>query len=801
MQYFSSRAHRSRVVAANNVVNSVFMIASTILLSLLFSFEFTVQTAILFISLANLGVAAYIYHLLPEIKIIPEALVRWFFRFIISKFYKVEVKGLENFYAAGKRAVIVANHLSYIDPPLIGAYLPEKFIFAIDAEQAQEAWVKPFLRIGESYPIDRTNAMALKALIAEIKKNKKIVIFPEGRISVTGSLMKIYEGPGMIADKADAPILPIRIDGTQYTFFSKVKHLVKRQYCPTITITVLPPVRLTAPPELVGRERRKYIGQELYNIMSDMMFESSDYKKTFFQSLIDAGKIHGFDRRIMQDLDGNKTCYRDLITKSFALGEVIAKNTHINEHVGLMLPSAVGSAITFFAMQAYSRIPTMINFTSGVGTIVSACTTARVKTIYTSRKFIQKAELEKLAFALEQSFNLVYLEDLKDKIIFSIKFKAFFGGLFPNFYYSQVCENMDDTKAAVILFTSGTEGQPKAVVLSHRNIQANRCQTAARLDFGRHDIAFNTLPLFHCFGMTGMLLMVLQGIRTFFYPSPLHYRIVPEIMYDVGATILFSTDTFLNGYAQYAHPYDFYSLKYVFAGAEKLKSETRKLWLEKYGIRILEGYGATETAPVVAVNTSMHEKAGTVGKLLPKIEYRLRPIDGITKGGLLCLKGPNIMLGVMSTDHPGVVIPPSVEELGEGWYNTGDIADVDDEGYVQILGRIKRFAKIGGEMISLLVVEELATALDSENLHAAIHVEDAKKGEKIILLTTSKIIDRESFVSAIKERGVSELHMPKSFVLVDSIPVLATGKIDYMGVAMMANGVQVQTDLRQNKLS
>lgn len=786
MQYFSSNAYRSRIIAANNVVNSIFMIASTVMLSIIFTLGFKVQTAILLVSLLNLAVALYIYHLLPEVKIVPEPIIRWFFRFIFSKLYRVEVRGLENFQKAGKRAVIVANHLSYIDPPLLGAYLPEKFTFAIDAEQAEVWWVKPFLNVGKCYPIDRNNPMALKSLIEEVKKNKKIVIFPEGRISVTGSLMKVYEGPGLIADKADAPIVPIRVDGTQYTMFSKLKNLPKRQFFPRITITVLPPVHLDIPKAIESRERRKHVGQKLYDIMSDMMFESSDYKKTIFQSLIDAGKIHGFNREIMRDMEGNKATYRGLLTKSFVLGETIQKQTHINEHVGIMLPNAVGAAVTFFAMQAYSRIPAMINFTSGIGTIVRACNTARIKTIYTSRKFIDKAELGALTLSLEQHFNVVYLEDLKGKIGIAAKIKGFIGGLTPHYYYSRICENMDDTKPSVILFTSGTEGEPKAVVLSHRNIQANRCQTAARLDFGTRDIAFNALPLFHTFGMTGMLLMSLQGIRTFFYPSPLHYRIIPEIIYDVGATILFTTDTFLGGYARYAHPYDFYSLRYVFAGAEKLKPETRKLWLEKYGVRVFEGYGTTEAAPVVAANTSMHERAGTVGRLLPKIEYMLKPVEGIKEGGELHLKGPNIMLGYISADNPGVIVPTKAEDLGEGWYNTGDIASFDEEGYMKILGRTKRFAKLGGEMVSLAVIEEIAGAIDREAAHAAVHIADKKKGEQILLFTTSKGVDRETFLAEIKARGISELYIPKAFVQVDTIPVLATGKIDYREVARMA---------------
>jgi acyl-[acyl-carrier-protein]-phospholipid O-acyltransferase/long-chain-fatty-acid--[acyl-carrier-protein] ligase len=786
MQYCSPPAYRSRVIAANNLLNAVFMVAATLILSVLITIGFSVPVIILLLSMINILVAAYIYKLLPEAKIIPESIFAWLFKFICDKLYKVEVRGLENLQKAGKRAVIVANHISLIDPVLLGVYLPDRFTFAINVQVSKLWWVRPFLTLSKTYAIEPNNAMAAKALIAEVKKNKKIVIFPEGRISSTGSLMKVYEGPGMIADKADAVILPIRIDGAQYTHFSRMKKLPKMSFFPHVTITIMPPVRLDAPESMHSRQRRKHIGQKLYDIMSDMMFESSDYKRTFFQSLIDASAFYRPQHAIIQDINNNSATYRQLLTKSFVLGNIIAKNSHEGEYLGIMLPNAVGSVVTFFAMQAFGRVPAMINFTSGSGSIVSACNTARINTIYTSREFIAKAELQELDAKLRENFNVIYLEDLRQNLTFAVKILGLIGGIFPNMYYHRICGNMDDTKPAVVLFTSGTEGQPKAVVLSHRNIQANRCQVAARLDFGIHDVAFNTLPLFHCFGMTGMILMVLQGIRTFLYPSPLHYRIIPEVMYDIGATIMFATDTFLAGYARYAHPYDFYSVRYVFAGAEKLKSETRRLWLEKFGVRIFEGYGATEGSPVIAVNTPMHDKPGSVGRLMPKISYNIQPVEGITEGGMLCIKGPNVMLGYILPSKPGVIVPPRVEMLGNGWYSTGDIVTVDDQGYVEIKGRAKRFAKIAGEMISLTVVEELASYVDCESIHAAVHLLDDKRGEQILLFTTSSHINRETFLSAIRNAAASELHMPKYFIQAPEVPVLATGKINYRLVVQMA---------------
>ena len=288
---------------------------------------------------------------------------------------------------------------------------------------------------------------------------------------------------------------------------------------------------------------------------------------------------------------------------------------------------------------------------------------------------------------------------------------------------------------------------------------------------------FNALPVFHSFGLTGgTLLPILSGAKVFFYPSPLHYRIIPELSYDTNATIMFWKPTrFLSGYAHYGHPYDFYSLRYVFAGAEKLKEETRKLWSEKFGVRIFEGYGATETSPILAVNTPMQSKPGTVGRLVPGIRYQLKEVPGIKEGGRLHVSGPNIMLGYLLSTSPGVLVPPE-----DGWYDTGDIVDIDGEGYITIKGRAKRFAKVGGEMISLTAVEDFLSKLWPDHTHAVVAVPDEKKGEQLILVTENKEAQKQEITEYVRKEGLSELGLPKKIIYVDQVPLLGTGKIDYV---------------------
>ncbi|MCP5361351.1 MAG: AMP-binding protein [Hyphomicrobiales bacterium] len=576
------------------------------------------------------------------------AVLRW----LLGAVYRVSVEGMEHYRDAGERVLIVANHLSFLDAVLIAVFLPEKPLFAVNTHIAQRWWIRPMLWLVDAFPLDPTNPMATKAMIEELRKDRKCVIFPEGRITVTGSLMKIYEGPGMMADKAGATILPIRIDGAQYSPLSRLKGKVRIRWFPKVTLRVLPPHPFHVPDTIKGRRRRAMAGRMLYDLMTEMVFDSSDYQKTLFDALLDGCTIHGGNHLIVEDAERKPFSYKHLIVRSLALGRVLSRRTSHRGYVGVLLPNMVSTIVTFFALQAFGRIPAMLNFSTGISNVVSACQTANLGTVLTSRRFIRASKLELMVQAIESSgVQVQYLEDMAVEMSLWDKIVSYLVRYLPSPYKAL---RLAPEEAAVVLFTSGSEGKPKGVVLSHINLQANRYQLAARVDFGPTDIVFNALPVFHSFGLTGgTLLPVLSGIRTFFYPSPLHYRIVPELVYDTNATILFGTDTFLSGYARFAHPYDFYAVRYVFAGAEKLKEETRRIWSEKYGVRIFEGYGATETSPVLATNTPMQNRSGTVGRLMPAVEHRLEPVPGIEEGGKLVVRGPNIMKGYLLSETPG----------------------------------------------------------------------------------------------------------------------------------------------------
>jgi len=705
-------------------------------------------------------------------------------RWLLTLIYKVEIKGLDNYEKAGKRVLIISNHTSFLDPLLLGVFLPDDITFAINTQISERWWLKPFLVLSRVFPMDPTHPISLKDLIHHLQQDSRIVIFPEGRITVTGSLMKIYDGTGMVADKSEAAILPVRIEGAEYTHFSRLRNIVRLRLFPKITIQILPHTFVSPPPELRGKNRRKYSGHILADIMTEMMFATSHYRQTVFASLLEARKIHGGKHTVANDLERIPLSYDNLITRTIVIGNALKKTTVEGENVGVFLPNSTKTLSVILGLQLYGRVPAMLNYSTGSAGMVSACNTAQVKTVLTSRRFIELGKLSAEAEHLGEQVKLVYLEDLAARLSGWDKFQALVQCKTANIWYKHTQYSPDSP--AVVLFTSGSEGTPKGVVLSHANILSNLKQLEARINFTARDVVLNFLPMFHSFGFTvGTMLPILHGMTTFFYPTPLHYAVIPEIAYEISATIMFGTNTFLAGYAKKAHAYDFFNMRYVVAGAEKLQETTRRLWADKFGIRILEGYGATETTPIASVNTPMDFKAGTVGRFMPSMGYKLEPVEGIEEGGRLHVSGPNIMLGYLLADNPGKLVAPK-SIYGDGWYDTGDIVHVDNEGFLSIRGRSKRFAKVSGEMVSLTAVEQLATNAWPDAHHAAISLPDAKKGEQVILLTTYKQATVSDLAAASK--GVALILLPKKILIVDAIPVMATGKTNYIAVTELAAG-------------
>ena len=772
IQYYATPSHRARVIAANNLYNAVFMIASSLSLSILFLLNFTVPMIILSISIANIGVALYILKLTPEVRFVPYTIVKWLLKLILDFFYKVEICGLENWQTAGKRVVIVANHISFLDPLILGIYLPEQTVFAIDKNISNTWWVKPFLKLSTAYPVNNANAMAVKSLVNAIKRGKKIIIFPEGRISTTGSLMKVYEGPGAIADKADALILPMRIDGTQYTHFSRMSMLKKRRFFVKVSVTIMPAVRMKAPTTLSARDRRKYIAEKLYNIMSEMTFDSTNYNQTIYQSFIDIAKIIGFNKVIYKDMDNTNTTYRKILRENLLFSNVLKDNSVEKESIGIMLPNYNIMPSILFACFFINRVPLLINSTIAVDQVINLCNKSNTRIILTSKRYINALMLSEYVSKLQENFNIIYLEDISSNLHISSYIKSWFLSYFPGIVYRESTYNIDPSQEALLIIAQNKDDEYKLVSISHTNILSNIAQIKSRIDFKPHDISFNTLQFDSHFGLITNLSMILSGIQTLLYHSPAHYRIIPEMVYMYDITIIFSTDPLLLNYAKYAHPYDFASVRYVFSCGDKLRESTRNLWMNKYGIRVYSCFGLAEGGGVISLNTPMHNRVGSCGKILPSIKYSIRNDKNYGTIGKLILSGPNISIGYLSSTNK-LIREISDENLGKGWLDTGYLAHIDVDDYLVIKGHKRRYCTKNNEQINLDEIEDNALLIDPDSENIAIFYD-----QYMVLFTNSKKINSETYLAMLHIHKYSNSYMPKKIIYISNAPIDISGQYD-----------------------
>lgn len=706
--------------------------------------------------------------------------MKWFLRTLLNFFYKIEVE--IDAKSRDQQGIIVCNHQSFLDGVLLGLYLPQQPLFVIDRQIAARWYFKFFLRFVPHVTVDPLHPMAMKTILQKAQTGQSIVIFPEGRITLTGSFMKFYEGAAFIAHKTNRPLIPVFIEGADQTHFSRLKGIVKQRLFSSIRIIMQAPVYIDLPEKNSTPNSRHSLAKFTQECLMNTRLEVFQ-PTSLFESIVNARREFGKETECIEDITRKPLSYQKLIESSLALSRVFTRHTKERERVGLLLPNTNVSAITLLALNAINRTSALLNYSAGIEGMDAAIVAANIQTIITSKRFLKEGKLTHFPESFPQ-IRWIYLEDLRPQISLTDKLWVLMARRNPMKHLPKV-EAQDE---AIILFTSGSEGKPKGVVHTNASILTNVEQLHTVADFTKKDRFMVALPLFHAFGLTaGMFTAILSGAKAFFYPSPLHYRVIPEMIYELQATVFFGTSTFLQNYARYANPVDFSTLRYVVAGAEKLSDTVKQTWQEKFGIRILEGYGATECAPVISINVPMDYKENTLGKLLPGIESKLMPVEGIDKGGRLMIRGGNLMKGYLLYDNPGILDNKEIEENG-GWYDTGDIVAIDEEGFLSIEGRAKRFAKIAGEMVALETAERVFRESYPDFQHAAVTREDQSKGEAIVVYTTCKETDRRTLTQTARSLGIPELAISRDVRYIRELPRLGSGKINYRELTEMASG-------------
>jgi acyl-[acyl-carrier-protein]-phospholipid O-acyltransferase / long-chain-fatty-acid--[acyl-carrier-protein] ligase len=698
-------------------------------------------------------------------------------RFLLRVLFRFRACNLDALKTPGP-VLLIPNHLSWLDWLFLWVCLDEDWKFVTSKVTAQMNWLFRILMINRyTLPVDTNSPYAVKHMAEFLKGGGRLVLFAEGRLSRTGTLMKLFDGTGFLIFKTKARVITAYLRGAGRLPYSP--NPGRKKWFPKVTAHFSP--ALTAP-ELgeisTGKARTR-----LTNWLRDRMVRQQfDVEMTFgAQNVLSAVAETARERPgqvILEDATLQTLTYRKLMVGADVLAQALRGTIAEGERVGLLLPNVNATPVVILALWRLGKVPAMLNFSSGMTTMLACAELAGLRHIITSRVFLERAKINADDF-VKAGISMIHLEDVRARISGSRKFFTLLRHvLIPR---SALRTPLLAGSTAVIVFTSGSEGVPKGVELTHGNLLANIRQMMAVTDFTDRDRLFNCLPLFHSFGLTvGTFLPLVRGVYVFLYPSPLHYRTVPSVLYDRDCTVFVSTNTFLNGYARKAHPYDFRSLRYLFAAAEKLQEATALTWSQKYGVRILEGYGATECGPCVSVNTPLEPRYGSVGRLLPGMEHKLEPVEGVAEGGRLFVRGPNIMKGYLNAEANEKFLAL------DGWYDTGDIVSVDAEGYLQIRGRMKRFAKVSGEMVSLTAVEDaLAGAFPQYGLRCQVAVvtrPDENKGEALIAVTNESRLTLDEIRDTIKAKGLTNLSTPREIKVVKEIPKLGTGKVDHRGL-------------------
>ena len=713
----------------------------------------------------------------------PRDRMKWLFRLLLKILFRYEAFGQSALKTPGP-VLLIPNHVSWFDWLFLVVLMDDDWKFVTSSVTAQTSFIHRFLMVNEhTFPIDPTSPYAAKRMAEFLGQGGRLVLFAEGRLSKTGSLMKLFDGTGFLLQKTRAKVIPCYLRGAKRVLFSPNKE--KKLWFPKVSAhfaeAVTPPHQEHASAAQARNALTTWLRDQLINLQFETEMQFGP--KHLLDAIQQAARIQP-GKKILEDISFNPISYRRLILAADLFAQNLKKKLDpTSRRTGVLLPNVNATPITLMALWTLGKTLAILNFSTGTSVMLACTELAGVTQIITSRTFLERAKINVEPFE-KAGIQFFYVEEIRARIDPVQKLST---AVRLRLWFKLWRVQDSDEATAVILFTSGSEGIPKGVELTHRNILANIRQMLAVTDLQDTDKLFTCLPMFHSFGLTvGTLLPLARGMSVFVYPSPLHYRVIPAAFYGQDCTVFLSTNTFLNGYARKAQPYDFRSLRYLFAAAEKLQEATARTWAQRFGVRILEGYGATECAPCVAVNTPLQPKYGTVGRIMPGMEYRLDPVEGVETGGRLFVRGPNVMRGYLNKDAN-----IKFKSL-DGWYDTGDIVSVDSEGFFQIQGRLKRFAKVSGEMVSLTAVEEaLAGAFPQYGLRCQIAIvtrPDEDKGEALIAVSNEPKLTLDEIRTVIRGKSFTNLCVPREIRYLLEIPKLGTGKVNHRELQRIIDG-------------
>ena len=784
LQHRSGKEEKGQLIATNNFMNTIgmFLAAATHWI-LKTPLQLSPDTIILLIGLVTLVGTVVILYLLPD----------YFVRFVLwlltHTLYRIQIVGEQNIPQRGP-ALLICNHVSFVDALLIGASMPRFVHFMLHRDYYDLKSLNWFFRLMRSIPVSATNRRdiveSLKRARNELDKGHVVCIFAEGAISRTGRLLPFKRGFEKIVEGKNVPIIPLHLDQLWGSIFSFKegrffwKRPQKFQY--PVTVSFGPPL---APGASVNQVR---------NAVLELESDAFEYRRSADDLLharfIEVAKRHWFSFCIA-DTSGTELTYGKTLIGAFLLASWIRKNCSNESMVGVILPASVGGSLVNVAILLAGKVPVNLNFTAGGESMASAIAQCKITTTMTSRVFLSKANLE----AIE---GMAFLEEIRKTFGTMEKTLATIKALLPaRWLKRKYLKSQRRNDLATVIFSSGSTGAPKGVMLSHHNIVSNVDGISQVIPFTPNDRIMGVLPLFHSFGFTGTLwLPLLVGFGVIYHPNPTDAKTIGETIQKYKATLLISTPTFYAGYLRRCTKEEFSSLRYLIAGAEKLREQIAKGYQEKFDSTILEGYGCTELGPVVSVNTldvvdgkesQIGNKPGTVGQPIPGVAVKVVDPDteqplACGQEGLLLVRGPNVMLGYLGQPHL------TDQALRRGWYVTGDIAAVDEDGFIRITDRLSRFSKIGGEMVPHMKVEEVINEVLGAAASVVTAVPDEQRGEKLVAFYTQNGITREALWVKLNQSELPKLWVPRreNLYLIESIPVLGSGKADLKKIKALA---------------